>query len=182
MMPVPADGETELWTEVGPELVLVGPPGSGKSTVGALLAVRWDLQLRDTDNDIEAQAGKTVAEIFFDEGEGRFRELERAAVDTALASHRGVLALGGGAVLSPTVRELLSSHRVVFLDVGLADAATRVGLGATRPLLLGNVRGQLKALLDERRPLYEQVAHRTVRTDGRTPDQVADDVESALHA
>jgi shikimate kinase len=163
-----------------PQLVLVGPPGAGKSSVGEVLARRWGTELRDTDADIEAGVGKPVAEIFVDEGEGFFRELEGRAVEQALLEHGGVVALGGGAVTSDHVRRLLAGHRVAFLDVGLADAASRVGLGVTRPLLLGNVRSQLKALLDARRPLYEEVSTVTVVTDGLTVDEVADAVEKAL--
>ena len=164
-----------------PRVILVGPPGAGKSTVGAILAHRLGLELRDTDRDIEATVGKAIGDIFVDEGESAFRALERAAVADALRSHSGVLSLGGGAVTQDETRGLLAGHTVVFLDVGLADAASRVGLsGAGRPLLLGNVRGQLKSLLDARRPLYEAVATYVVRTDGRTPDEVADAVDAAL--
>ncbi len=88
----------------------------------------------------------------------------------------GVLSLGGGAILDPATRADLSEHVVVFLDVGLAEAAKRVGLGTSRPLLLGNVRGQLKKLMDNRRPLYHEVARHTVLTDGRTPADIADEV------
>jgi len=91
-----------------------------------------------------------------------------------------VLSLGGGAVVDPGTREALHGHRVVFLDVGLTEAVRRVGLGASRPLLLGNVRAQLKALLDQRRPMYEAVAWRTVDTDGQTPEQIVDDIAGAL--
>ena len=163
-----------------PRVVLVGPPGAGKTTVGTRLARRWDVEFRDTDADVESAAGKQVAEIFVDDGETRFRELEVAAVATALAEHPGVLALGGGAVTSPTVRAALRGHYVAFLDVGLAEAATRVGLGTTRPLLLGNVRSQLKALLDARRPLYTEVASVTVVTDGMDVDDVVEAVAAGV--
>jgi shikimate kinase len=154
--------------------------GSGKTTVGAELAARWGVELRDTDADVEQVAGKPVSEIFVDDGEAAFRELERAAVALALAEHSGVVAVGGGAVMADETRVALAGHRVVFLDVGLADAAARVGLGTTRPMLLGNVRGQLKALLDARRPLYEEVAAIRVVTDDRTVSDVADEIEKAL--
>ena len=121
---------------------------------------------RDTDHDIEAREGRSVSDIFVDSGEAHFRALERAAVADALAAHDGVLALGGGAVLDPTTRAALAGHRVVFLRVGLGDAAQRVGLGVSRPLLLGNVRGRIKQLIDERTPLYESVAVHVVDTDG----------------
>ncbi len=158
------------------QLVIVGPPGAGKSTVGRLVASRLGGQLRDTDADVERVAGKPISDIFVEDGEAAFRELERAAVAAALNDHDGVIALGGGAVQDVATRELLASRRVVFLDVGLADAAARIGLNRDRPLLLGNVRAQLKKLMDERRPLYQQVATVTVNTSGRTPEDVADEV------
>jgi shikimate kinase len=135
---------------------------------------------RDTDDVVEEAEGRTVSDIFVDSGEDHFRSLERAAVARALEEHPGVLALGGGAVMAEETRAALAGHAVVFLRVGLTDAAARVGLGASRPLLLGNVRGTMKALLDERTPVYESVASVSVDTDGLTPDQVADAVEEAL--
>lgn len=163
-----------------PQVVLVGPMGAGKTTVGHALATRWGLALRDTDADVEARAGKTVQDIFVDEGEAAFRAMERDAVAIALAEHTGVLALGGGAVLDEGTRAALEGHRVVFLRVGVADAVKRVGLGAGRPLLLGNVRGRVRALLEERTPIYESVATLVVDTDGRTPADVADAIDQRL--
>ena len=160
----------------GPRVVLVGPMGAGKTSVAGLLAERWGSTVRDTDHDVAASAGKTISEIFVDDGEQHFRRLERAAVVEALAGHTGVLALGGGAVLDPDTRTDLRGHQVVFLRVGLTDAAKRVGLGVGRPLLLGNVRSRIKGLLDERLPIYQEVAAFTVETDGRTPGEVADEV------
>ena len=163
-----------------PRVVLVGPMGAGKSTVGRLLAERWGVSFRDTDADIESATGREISELFVDEGEAWFREREREAVATALAEHDGVLALGGGAVLDPGTRQLLSGLPVVFLKVGLSDAVKRVGLGHGRPLLLGNVRSRVTALLDERLPVYLSVATAVVDTDGRSPDDVADEVAAAL--
>lgn len=163
-----------------PRLVLVGPMGAGKSTVGSLLAERWDVPFRDTDDDVEQAEGRTISDIFVESGEEHFRAVEQAAMARALAEHNGVLAVGGGAVMSPESRAALAGHRVIFLRVGLADAAARVGLGASRPLLLGNVRGTMKALLEERAPMYESVAVAVVDTDGRTPAEVASAVEEAL--
>jgi shikimate kinase len=154
--------------------------GAGKSAVGALLADAWGVSARDTDADIEALEGRSISDIFVDSGEAHFRDLERKAVAEALATHDGVLSLGGGAVLDAGTRELLAGHQVVFLKVGLAEAVKRVGLGSSRPLLLGNVRSRIKALLDERTPIYESVAAVTVDTDGRSPDEVAAAVLEAV--
>ena len=163
-----------------PWVVLVGPPGAGKTTVGRALATATGRAFRDTDTDVEQAAGMTVADIFVEHGEARFRELERAAVAAALAGHDGILALGGGAILDPGTRALLREHTVVFLDVTVADAAARVGLNQSRPLLLGNPRAQLATLLDERRPYYTEVATVTIDTTGRDADTVAADVLAAL--
>lgn len=163
-----------------PVVVLVGPPGAGKTTVGRLVAEGLGVGFRDTDADVAALAGKPVPDIFLDDGEERFRALEEQAVHAALTSHGGVLALGGGAVLSALTRRRLSGQPVVFLSVEVADAARRVGLNRDRPLLLGNVRQQLRALLDARDPLYREVAGRIVRTDGRSVQDVAAEVMEGL--
>ena len=165
---------------MSPIVVLVGPMGAGKTTVAGLLADAWGTTMRDTDRDVEAGEGREIADIFVDSGEEAFRALERAAVADALATHDGVLALGGGAVLDEGSRQLLAGHEVVFLRVGLSDAVKRVGLGTARPLLLGNVRGRIKTLLDERTPVYESVATLVVDTDGRTPEDVAQEIIGSL--
>lgn len=169
----------------GPRVVLVGPPGSGKSTVAHALGERWQLRVRDTDADVERTAGKPIAEIFVDDGEPHFRDLERAAVLAGLAEHRGVLALGGGAVLDEVVQRALAAYvdgggAVVFLDVSLAAAAPRVGFNVSRPLLLGNPRARWLELMEARRPVYEQVSTLRVGTDERTPDEVASAVADAV--
>lgn len=158
----------------------MGAMGAGKTTVAEMLGKEWGLSVRDTDRDVEAAQGRAISDIFVDDGEDFFRTLERAAVANALRSHDGVLALGGGAVLDPMTRETLKSHRVVFLNVGLSDAVKRVGLGSARPLLLGNVRARIKALLDERLPIYREVAEATVDTDGKAPEDVAREVRDAV--
>lgn len=161
-------------------VVLIGPPGAGKSTVGRLLAERLSVGFRDTDSDVEAMAGKPIGEIFIDDGEEHFRALERAAVRTALAEHQGVLALGGGAVLAAETRELLSARTVVYLQVGLSDAVQRVGLAQARPLLVLNPRSRLRALMEERRPVYESLASLVVGTDGRGPDEIVGEIADKL--
>ena len=164
----------------GPLIVLVGPMGVGKSTVGELLAERLGTTYRDTDADVVAAAGKAVAEIFFDEGEEHFRELERRAVRDAVDQHTGVLALGGGAVLDAKTRALLAGRPVAYLAMDVEEAVRRVGLNTARPLLAVNPRRQWRELMDARRHLYEEVARTTVATDERTPEEVAQAVLDAL--
>jgi shikimate kinase len=154
--------------------------GAGKTTVAELLGEAWGVPVRDTDADIVERTGREISDIFVEDGEDHFRDLEAEAVARALAEHDGVLALGGGAVLRVETRELLAGVPVVFLRVGLSDAVRRVGLGVGRPLLLGNVRARLKALLDERAPVYESVATHVVDTDGRTPDEVAAEIRELV--
>ena len=163
-----------------PLVVLVGAPGAGKSTVGRQLAQRLSVGFRDVDADIVATAGKPIAEIFIDDGEEHFRTLERAAVRTALEEHDGVLSLGGGAILAAETRQLLASHTVALLEVNLSTAAQRVGLNRDRPVLALNPRAQLKLLLDQRMPLYREVATVSVDTSGRTHRQVVDALVDAL--
>ena len=159
-----------------PVLVLVGPPGAGKSTVGRAVANRLGVAFRDTDADVETSAGKTVSDVFVDDGEAAFRALERTAVERALQEHDGVLSLGGGAVLDAGTRQLLADHHVVLLDADLGAAAGRVGMGQGRPLIGLNPRAQLRQLLQERRPLYLEVAREVVDTSALTPMQVVEQV------
>lgn len=171
----------------GPLLVLVGPPASGKTTVGTALAVALGAAFRDTDHDIEVASGSTIADLFVTEGESHFRALEEQAVIRALAEHDGVLALGGGAVVSAATRELLVSYgrsggTVVWLDVDLASAAKRVGLSRDRPILGVNPRAMLRQMLETRAPLYGEVATFSVPTGGRSPEDVVAQVLAALPA
>ena len=162
---------------VGP-IVLVGAPGSGKSTVGALLAERLGVTFRDVDAVIVQRTGKSIADIFTDDGEAAFRVLEQQ-ITAELLMLPGVLSLGGGAVLSAATRAALRDHRVIWLRVGLAQSVKRVGLDTARPLLLGNVRGQLLKLLNERAPLYSGVATEVVDTDDVTPAEAVEMIMKA---
>jgi shikimate kinase len=168
-----------------PRIVLVGPPASGKTTVGTALAASLGAAFRDTDRDIADEAATSVADLFVTFGEPHFRALEEAAVARALDEHDGVLALGGGAVTSDATRERLVAFgrgggTVVWLDVDLASAAKRVGLSRDRPILGVNPRAMLRHMLETRAPLYREVATVTVATGGRSPEDVVAEVLAAL--
>jgi len=186
-----------------PLVVLIGPPGAGKTTVGTLLAARLGVGFTDTDAVVEAAAGKPVGDIFVSDGEPEFRRLERDAVAAALAMHDstanaglspgaasdggddtvGVLGLGGGAVMDEHTQAALAGRAVVYLETGFGELAKRVGLDRPRPLLIGtNPRAQLKSLLDARLPVYGRLAWLTVSTDGRHPDDVAAEIADKLTA
>jgi len=161
-------------------VVLIGPPGSGKSTVGPLLAALLGVEFAETDALIAARAGKPVGDIFIDDGEDAFRDLERSAAGEAIAAHRGVLALGSGSVLSQATRSLLAGQRVVYLETAFPAVAKRSGLDGPHPPIPGNPRGRLRQLLEERRPLYADLAWLTVTTDDRDPQQVAGEIAEAV--
>lgn len=160
--------------------MLVGAPGSGKSTVGPLLAAELGLEFVDVDTVIEHRAGKPIAEIFVDEGEPAFRAIEEATT-IELLYQPAVISLGGGAILSAVTRRALADQQVVWLQVSAGAAADRVGLNSARPLLLGNVRGRLIQLLNQRTPLYAEVAAVQVGTDDLDPAQVVAQILEALH-
>ena len=171
----------------GPALVVVGPPASGKTTVGTAIAAALGLSFRDTDADVEAQTGTTIADLFIQQGEPHFRALEERAVARALAEHEGVLALGGGAVTSPATRQLLVTHgqaggTVLWLDVDVSSAARRAGLSRDRPLLAVNPRAMLRTMLEARAPLYAEVATITVSTSARPVQDVVADVLAAVRS
>ncbi|SCX50794.1 shikimate kinase [Klenkia marina] len=174
-------------SSAGLPVVLVGPPASGKTTVGRQLSAALGLPFRDTDHDVEAETGTSVADLFVTRGEPHFRALEERAVARALAEHEGVLALGGGAPTSAATRALLVAHgraggTVVWLDVDLASAAKRVGLSRDRPILGVNPRQMLRQMLDTRAPLYREVATLHLTTDDRSVDEVVAAVVAARPA
>ena len=165
-------------TGTGPAAILVGPPGSGKSTVGPLLAARLRTGFLDTDDEVEAIAGKPVGDIFVEDGEQAFRAIEARVVRQALGYH-GVVALGSGAVLDRGVQGLVAGQRVVYLETSFAEMARRVGMNRPRVPVPGNPRGMLRAMLEERLPLYQDVARVTVRTDDLSPEEIADQIAAA---
>jgi shikimate kinase len=169
-----------------PLAVLIGPPGAGKSAVGPLLAGRLGVEFRDTDADVVAAAGQPVSDIFIEQGEQAFRELERAAAASALdtrgglRTRGGVLALGSGAVLDAGIQQLLGGLPVVYLAADFTTVARRTGLDRPRVVIPGNPRGRLRAMLEERRPLYERLASVTVQTDDLDPTELADQIAAEL--
>lgn len=160
-------------------IALIGAPGSGKSTVGALLADALGEAFVDVDAAIEADQEISIADIFVTHGEPHFRQLEETATLTRLAEG-GVVALGGGAIMNPDIRRALADHDVVWLECAIGTATKRVGMDTARPLLLGNVRGRLVKLLNERTPLYREAATITVNTDNRAPAEVVADIRAQL--
>jgi shikimate kinase len=163
-------------------ILLIGPPGAGKSTVGRVLAADLGLKLIDTDQLIEKQTGKTISDIFVVDGEPHFRGIELQTLRDVLALESVVISLGGGAPISQEAQEAIeqSNSHTVFLDVSLATAAPRVGFNRDRPLLLGNPRAQWQALSDIRRPIYERLADDAIKVDDMSVDQIVDEIKKNL--
>lgn len=164
-------------------IILMGPPGSGKSTVGKVLAKDMNLTLIDTDRVIEERQGRSISEIFLTDGEDGFRAIEREVVLESLKREDCVIALGGGSVLDSEVQNILSQQpEVIFLDVSISNAAPRVGFNKERPLLMGNPRQQWLQLMEKRRGIYEKLATRTVSTDNRKANEVAHEIATAVRS
>jgi shikimate kinase len=167
-----------------PIAILIGPPGSGKSTVGKALAKLLGTTFADTDALIEAKAGKKISDIFVEDGEPHFRSLETAVVAEALETEQGVLSLGGGAVMSVDTQSRLIHNpgKVILLDVSISQAAPRVGFNKDRPMLMINPRQQWQALLEKRLPVYEKLSNFRVSTDSMKPMEVAQNIADYLEA
>jgi shikimate kinase len=163
-------------------IVLIGAPGSGKSTVGAALSKKLALDFVDTDQLIEDREGKAITDIFVVDGEPYFRAIELETLKQVLTMDNLVVSLGGGAPISEHAQQELSASdsTVVFLDVSLATAAPRVGFNRDRPLLLGNPRAQWQALSDKRRPIYEALAHVSIKVDDMSVAEIISEIEKSL--
>ena len=158
-------------------VVLIGPPGAGKSTIGKILAQKMQRDFIDTDHLIEETTGKKIADIFLIDGEVEFRRIERDVVLASIKKKGYVISLGGGSVLDSEVETALSKMaEVIFLDVSISNAAPRVGFNRERPLLLGNPRQQWISLMEKRRPIYERIATRRISTDNRKAHEVVEEL------
>jgi shikimate kinase len=166
------------------KIVLIGPPGAGKSSIGKALAKELNLDFIDSDSEIEKISHKKISEIFIEDGEPAFRLLEVDVVRKVLADFNGVISLGGGAPISKEIEEVLGNadYPVVFIDVSLAQAATRIGFNKDRPLLLVNPRQQWISLMNDRRPIYEKLASQTISSDNQKPHEVAKQISQKLKA
>jgi shikimate kinase len=166
------------------KIVLIGPPGAGKSSIGKALAKELNLNFIDSDSEIEKISHKRISEIFIEDGEPAFRLLEVDVVRKILADFEGVISLGGGAPINPEIQEVLqdANYPVVFIDVSIAQAATRIGFNKDRPLLLVNPRQQWISLMNDRRPIYEKLASQTISSDNQKPHEVAKQISDKLKA
>jgi shikimate kinase len=167
---------------MAPKIILIGPMGAGKTTIGQLLAQRLNLEFRDTDQIIEAQERREISQIFLDEGEEAFRVIEKRVLRQELLSDGTVLSLGGGAPISLDAQSALRavSSRVIFLDISLSTVAPRIGFNRDRPLLLNNPRGQWQTLMEERRPIYQSISDMTINVDDKSEEDIVEIVLSSL--
>jgi shikimate kinase len=167
---------------MAPRVILIGPMGSGKTTIGSLLAEKLGISFRDTDQLIEEQEAKTVSQIFLDQGEDAFRAIEKRVLREELLTDGTVLSLGGGAPISVDAQSALraiASH-IIFLDISLSTVAPRIGFNRDRPLLLNNPRGQWQTLMEARRPIYEAIADATINVDDKSEEEIVTIALSSL--
>jgi shikimate kinase len=167
---------------MAPRVILIGPMGSGKTTIGQLIARRLDIAFRDTDQVVEEETGRTVSDIFLEDGEDAFRLLEKGVLRNELLSDGTVLALGGGAPISMDAQSALRAiaSPVVYLDISLATVAPRIGFNRDRPLLLHNPRGQWQTLMEARRPIYESIADTVIDVNTKTETEIVDEILEVL--
>ena len=167
---------------MAPRVILIGPMGSGKTTIGKLIAKRLDIAFRDTDQVIEGETGRTVSDIFLEDGEDAFRLLEKGVLRNELLSDGTVLALGGGAPISMDAQSALRAiaSPVVYLDISLATVAPRIGFNRDRPLLLHNPRGQWQTLMEARRPIYESIADTVIDVNTKSETEIVDEILEVL--
>ncbi len=167
---------------MAPRVILIGPMGSGKTTIGQLLASQLGIPFRDTDHVIEEKAGKSVSDIFLEDGEDEFRILEKKVLREELLSDNTVLALGGGAPISIDAQSALRAiaSPVVYLDISLATVAPRIGFNRDRPLLLHNPRGQWQTLMEARRPIYESIADSVIDVNEKSESEIVNLVMEVL--
>ena len=167
---------------MAPRVILIGPMGSGKTTIGQLIAKRLDIAFRDTDQVVEEETGRTVSDIFLEDGEDAFRLLEKGVLRNELLSDGTVLALGGGAPISMDAQSALRAiaSPVVYLDISLATVAPRIGFNRDRPLLLHNPRGQWQTLMEARRPIYESIADTVIDVNTKTETEIVDEILEVL--
>jgi shikimate kinase len=163
-------------------IVLIGPPGAGKSTVGKVLAEQLSLEFLDTDSLIEQSTGKSITDIFVVDGEQAFRAIEFQMLKTVLEKVDAIISLGGGAPISDEAQKLISDTdcQVIFLDISLSTAAPRVGFNRDRPLLLGNPRAQWQALSDQRRPIYEFLSDQTIKVDSLSVSEIVETIKKGM--
>ena len=163
---------------MAPRIILIGPMGSGKTTIGQRLAADFGLQFRDTDQMIVQQSKREISDIFIEDGEDAFRDLEKVILRTALLQDETVLSLGGGACVSIDAQSALraSGAFIVYLQISLSQVSGRVGFNQGRPLLMGNPRAQWQSLMNERAPIYEGIASYICNVDGRSVDEIASEI------
>jgi shikimate kinase len=167
---------------MAPRIILIGPMGSGKTTVGQRLASDLSFTFKDTDQMIESQSGRLISDIFIEDGEDEFRALEKIILRTGLLEDETVLSLGGGACISIDAQSALraSGAFIVYLKISLSQVSSRVGFNQGRPLLMGNPRAQWQALMNERAPIYEGIANYICDVDGKSVDELVSEIAIAF--